>query len=102
MLLNPPPPAPGCIRLPALPGVGIIEETPPGVGIMVLPLPGVGIILDAVPGVGIMLPKGAEAATECGCCLGTIRLATDWSRCSKVFGSAYSSYIYQEVKISTK
>jgi hypothetical protein len=102
MLLKPPPPTPDCIRFPVLPGVGIIAETPPGVGIMLLPLPGVGIILDAAPGVAIMLPKGAEEATECGCCLGTMRLATDCSRCSKVFKSAYSSYIHEKSRSAPK
>lgn len=94
MLLSPPAtPVPGCIKFPVLPGVGIIDETFPGVGIMLLAFPGVGIILDAAPGVGIMLLIGAEDTTECGGCFGTIRRATDCSRCSNVLRSAYSSLL---------
>lgn len=92
MLFKPPAtPVPGCIKFPVLPGVGIIDETLPGVGIMLLAFPGVGIMLDAAPGVGIMLFIGAEETTECGGCFGTIRRATDCSRCSNVLRSAYSS-----------
>lgn len=92
MLFKPPAtPAPDCIKFPVVPGVGIIEITLPGVCIILLPLPGVGIILDAAPGVGIMLLIGAEEPTGCGGCFGTMRRATDCSRCSNVLRSAYSS-----------
>lgn len=86
-------PAPGWIMFPVLPGVGIIELTPLAVGIKVFPFPGVGIILDVAPGVGIITPMGAFVAIECGCCFGTMRRATDCSRCSNVLRSAYSSLL---------
>lgn len=52
-------------------------------------------MLDAAPGVGIMLFMEVEETVECGCCLGTMRCATDCSRCSNVLRSAYSSLIPQ-------
>lgn len=92
MLFEPPAtPDPDCSEFPVVPGVGIIDATLPEVCIILLPLPGVGIILDATPGVGIMLLIGAEELTECAGCFGTMRRATDCSRCSNVLRSAYSS-----------
>lgn len=83
-------PAPGCDKFP---GVGNIDVTAPGVGIMLLPFPGVEIILDPAPGIEIMFPDGAELPTEFGGCFGTMRRATDCSRCSNVLRSAYSSLL---------